>query len=95
MKSVAFTPAAVADLDAIWDYTAEHWSADQADRYIDGLRDVCLELADGTRTGRVVEVRPGYLKQAVGSHMIYFRFSDDRVQVMRILHQSMDVARRL
>ena len=95
MKSVAFTPAAVADLDAIWDYTAEHWNADQADRYIDGVRHVCMDLAAGTRTGRAVDVRPGYLKQAVGSHMIYFRLSDVQVEVVRILHQSMDVARRL
>ena len=36
-------------------------------------------------------VRKGYLKCAVGSHMIYFRDRGDRVEIMRVLHQRQDV----
>lgn len=34
------TPQALNDLDDIWRYTAETWSIDQADTYVDGLSKV-------------------------------------------------------
>lgn len=62
MKALAFSRAAIADLEEIWDYSAERWSAAQADRYADRIRDSCVELAIGSIRGRPVDVRPGYLK---------------------------------
>ena len=41
------------------------------------------------------DTRPGYRKAACGSHMIYFRQDGDDIDVVRILHQSMDVGRHL
>ena len=42
------------------------------------------------------EVRPGYRKHAVGSHTLYYRIaSADVIDVVRILHQRMDVDRHL
>lgn len=35
MKLLAFSPAALADMGAIWDYSALHWSLDQANAYVD------------------------------------------------------------
>lgn len=46
MKPLAFSPAAEADIDGIWDYSAETWGPDQADRYTDEIRDACLALAN-------------------------------------------------
>jgi toxin ParE1/3/4 len=91
MKSLVFSPVAQADLEGIWDYTAEHWGLVQADRYTDDLRDACHALASGYRKGRPVDVRPGYLKYLTGSHVIYFRDHGDRLEVVRILHGKMDV----
>ncbi|WP_323770657.1 type II toxin-antitoxin system RelE/ParE family toxin [Antarctobacter sp.] len=34
------TPAAQADLDAIWDHTVAAWSMDQAEAFLRGLEDV-------------------------------------------------------
>ncbi|RFB77966.1 type II toxin-antitoxin system RelE/ParE family toxin [Methylovirgula sp. 4M-Z18] len=95
MKALALSPAAQADLDHIWDHSAEHWGPDQADRYTDEIRDACQALASGVRRGRPVDVRPGYLKYATGAHMIYFRDHGDRVEIIRILHQRQDVSRNL
>lgn len=61
MKALTLSPAAEADLDHIWDHSAEHWGPDQADRYTDEIRDACHDLASGIRGGRTVDVRPGYL----------------------------------
>lgn len=95
MKAVAFTPAAQSDLDEIWDYSATTWGAEQADRYIDAIRDACIALAAGKRHGRPVEVRADYLQCSTGSHRIYFRDCGDRLEVVRVLHGRQDMERHL
>ena len=45
MSRLIFAPAAQADIDSIYDYTAERWGPDQAERYVMQIRDLCLELA--------------------------------------------------
>lgn len=90
MSSVRYSPAAIADIIDIWDYTAETWGVDQADRYADDIRDNCLALASGEKKGRSVDVREGYLKYAVGKHFVFFVAADDGINVIRILHQQMN-----
>jgi len=86
---------AAADLDAIWRYTARTWSEVQAERYHDTIIDEIEKLAAGKRVGHSVEARKGYLKHAVGSHIIIFRRSDTGIHVIRILHQRLDAGRHL
>ena len=95
MKVLGFSPAAQSDLGNIWDYSARHWGADQADLYTDEVISCCRDLASGAKRGREVNVRSGYLKYAVGVHIVYFREDKDRVDVMRILHQRQDVSLNL
>jgi toxin ParE1/3/4 len=94
MKPLLFSPAAQADLAEIWDYTAERWGTTQADHDTDDLHAACDALAAGRRQGRPVDVRPGYLKYLVGSHVIYFRERGDPLEIVRILHGRMDVSRQ-
>ena len=54
MKALAFTPLAIADIEAIWDYSAEFWGLYQADRYTDEIRDACHALVSGRKLGRLV-----------------------------------------
>lgn len=54
-----FRPAALSDLDGIWDYTADVWGAGQADLYILSLQTACKALAAGTRRGRDAGVGDG------------------------------------
>jgi toxin ParE1/3/4 len=93
--TLTFSPAAVADIGAIWDYTAETWGVRQADRYLDDIRSACVALAYGERVGRRVDVLDGYLKYPVGRHLIFFRQVGPGIVVIRVLHQSMDVERHL
>ncbi|OZA05540.1 MAG: hypothetical protein B7Y02_15600 [Rhodobacterales bacterium 17-64-5] len=97
--TLTFSPATVADIGAIWDYTAETWGVVQADRYVDDIHSACIALAGGERTGRRVDVLEGYLKYPVGRHLIFFRQVGRQVGpgivIIRVLHQSMDVERHL
>ena len=95
MTGFVLSPAAQADVENIWDYTAENWGVDQAESYTRDIRNTCERLAAGER-GRRVDIRDDYRKFPVGSHMLYFKIDGpQRIGVMRISHQSMDAERHL
>ncbi len=91
------SPAARADLEQIWDYTHERWGADQAEEYVRELQHAIARAATNPRIGRACdEIRPGYRKLAAGSHTLYYRVTpDDVIDIVRTLHQRMDVDRHL
>ena len=92
MTGFLLSPAAERDVTDIWHYTVEHWGPAQAASYVSDIRDACRELVDGSRISRTVEIREGYRKIQVGSHVLYFRTSQSgTIIIVRILHQSMDV----
>ena len=96
MARYALSPAAQADLESIWDYSRRHWGEAQAETYTRSIQAACEALAEGTLVSRSAEeVRAGYRKVAVGSHVMFFRVQADVVEIVRILHQSMDVDRHL
>ncbi len=72
---------------------ARNWGEAQAERYVRTVPGMRAALADGTRCGRSIEaIRTGYWKQAIGSHVVFYRRPEaGGIVVMRILHQRMDV----
>ena len=54
-----------------------------------------ITTLSGGGAGLGVDVRDGYLKHPIGRHFIFFRTTDDGIEVIRILHQRMDVGRHL
>lgn len=95
MKALAFSPAAVADLDQIWDYSADRWGLDQADHYIAAILDACTALAQGSKQGLAAEVLPDFQKCFCGAHTVYFLNYPGHLDVIRILHQRQDTQRHL
>jgi len=91
------TPRAQADLDEIWDYTAQRWSIDQAEIYIRQLWKAIMAMADSPTLGKeCAEVRQGYRKYSVGSHVLFYRLVlGAGVDVVRILHERMDHERHI
>lgn len=94
-RGYRLTPLAEADLEDIWLYSFTNWSIEQADRYHAGIVRAFEALASGRKAGRPVDIRDGYFKHPVGSHFIYYRVTDGTIDVMRVLHQRMDVGRHL
>lgn len=96
-KGFILSSRAQDDLEAIWDYTAQRWGVDQAERYIRDIQDAVLGLVAGTRPSQSIDdIRPGYRKALVGSHLLLFRGEDTgAVNVIRILHTRMDTERHL
>ena len=91
MKFV-LTNAAQADLAGIWDYTVQTWGEAQARSYTLKIKQTCHALCSDMYPNRSAEdVRPGYRRALVGRHTIFFRSNETEIQIIRILHQSMDV----
>jgi toxin ParE1/3/4 len=90
------SPRAKQDLQEIWRYTERTWSDQQAEKYANLLIDMIERLAETPETGkRADEIRPGYWKQRVGSHLIFYRTTGAGIEVVRILHARMDIEGRL
>lgn len=96
MRGYVLSPAAERDLDDIWDYTVGRWGEAQAERYILSIESAVSGLVDGTQPALSAEaIRKGYRNALVGMHVIFFRQSADLIDVIRILHQQMDIPGRL
>jgi toxin ParE1/3/4 len=94
MSGYALTPRARGDLQAIWPYTADRWNIEQADRYLQQIRQAMEFVAIDPRRGRSCDhIRPDYLRYPAGSHVLFFRQGQDGIVVVRVLHQSMDFER--
>ena len=88
---------AIEDLDKIWIYTFNKWTKEQADRYFDLIITEIEFLADNFMTGKSAEqTRKNYRVTKVKSHLIFFRKAEnDIVEIVRILHQRMDIKTHL
>jgi toxin ParE1/3/4 len=99
MARFKFTKAAVGDLTAIWNYTFNLWSEEQADKYYKMLIDACKRIAAGKATymSKLYDNIAANLRGFhVGKHIIFYRFEEDGVVlVIRILHEKMDLKSRI
>ena len=98
MKTLSFviSKKAVSDLEEIWLYTHEKWSVDQADRYYNLIVDEINYICKNNNAGKSMEhVRKGYRASKVKSHLIFYRVLNDMIEVIRILHERMDIENRL
>lgn len=93
MGSYRLARRAEIDLQDIWDYTETTWSTNQAEKYLDGLFSCFQAIADGrAKTKPIDTIRKGYHKAQFVKHNIFFRKSAGHmIDIIRILHVSMDV----
>ena len=83
---------AVLDLEEIWLYTAQKWSTSHADRYYNLIFDEISYLCKNINSGKPMEhTRAGYRASKVKSHLIFYRVNLNTVEIIRILHERIDV----
>ena len=88
---------AINDLEKIWLYTYKKWSKEQADRYHNLIIDEIEFMVNNYNLNRKIDyIREGYRITKVKSHLIFAKKSADNViEIVRILHQKMDIEKRL
>ena len=98
MTKYYLTNKAVEDLTNIWNYTFDTWSERQADIYYNMLIESCQKIAEnpllyGLKYDEITEGLRGY---RANKHIIFYQIlQDDKILVIRILHQRMDLKRRM
>ena len=96
MAEYRLSPRAAGDLDNVFDHTVAHWGLPQAVRYTELIEAVCADLAQAPQQAPAcAHIRPGYRRQSVEQHVIYFRPTPYGIAIIRILHQRMDASRHL
>jgi toxin ParE1/3/4 len=94
MKKLPFviSKKAISDIEEIWLYTVAKWSIVQADRYYHLIFDEINYICKNINTGKSMEhVRKGYRASKVKSHLIFYRVLNETVEIIRILHEGMDI----
>ncbi|QQR88064.1 MAG: type II toxin-antitoxin system RelE/ParE family toxin [Flavobacteriales bacterium] len=90
--------AAAEDLEGIWNYTVEHWSVEQADRYLHLILDAFDRVQGSLHKGKDFgHVRAGYYGEKAGSHLVFYRVNEaeQSIEIIRVLHGRMDLENRL
>lgn len=97
MAKIILRQEAINDLNKIWDYTFEKWSEKQADKYYTNIKIACIKIGENPNLGKeYCEIRKDLLGFTSGKHIIFYQIiSADRIEVMRILHQRMDLKSRI
>jgi toxin ParE1/3/4 len=97
MAKYLLTNKAVEDLTQIWNYTIDKWSESQADNYyqmlLDNFNDIAHNPDFGKNYSGVIEDLLGF---RAGRHIIFYKKIDvDKILIIRILHEQMDLKRRI
>lgn len=86
------TPAARADLAAIWRYGAGRWSEDRADLYLDALVTTFEIVAEFPAIARErAEFTPPVRIHPSGAHLVVYLTGAGGVTVLRVLHNRQDI----
>jgi toxin ParE1/3/4 len=96
MKKLQLSPKATTDLDGIWTYTVEQWDTNQAEAYLRNLDGTFQLLRQFPELGRSIEhIRKGYQQILSASHIVVYRITGEKLEIMRVLHKNMDVPNQL
>ena len=90
-RRIVLSDEADRDLNAIWDYTADQWSVDQAESYVSGLDRVLRLLAEQPHIARErPEIRQGARLHPYRKHLILFVETEETLNVSRVIHARAD-----
>ena len=95
--SFYLTRKAKADLKSIGRYTQKIWGVNQRNTYLTEIDRAFHDISNNPNIGRNCDyIRSGYRKYKVGKHYIFYReVSIEEVEIVRVLHERMDISRHL
>ncbi|MET0179836.1 MAG: type II toxin-antitoxin system RelE/ParE family toxin [Novosphingobium sp.] len=94
MAEIEFSKAAEADLDDIDDYSVTRFGAGIADRYMRGFDEAFARLGDFPKVGRPMPALGAGVRCLIHRrHRVFYRLSEERVLILRIVHHAQNVRR--
>lgn len=102
MAEYRLTERAVADLESIFDYSADPFGFSQAEFYLLGLAEALLKIVATPKLAHSIQdIRADYYRYLYEQHAIYFQRlkaatgQEASILVVRVLHQRMQVSLHL
>ena len=97
MAKLNLRQSALNDLTGIWEYTFDRWSRDQANKYYETLRHACLKIAQNPEIGKEYHsIKAGLKGYRINKHIIFYQEGSSKsIDILRILHERMDLKRHL
>ena len=97
MAKVILRQEAIDDLNDIWDYTFQKWSESQADKYYATIRVACNGIGENPTIRKEYD---GISRNLLGikseKHIIFYQIiSNKEIEIIRILHERMDLENRI
>lgn len=90
--TLVIAPRARDDLEEVWIVVAGGSGVDAADRWIDRIHDRCRDLLVDPLGGRARDdLAPGLRSVVVRPWVVFYRTTEDRVEIVRVLHGRRDV----
>jgi len=82
------------DFEEIWLYSYKAHGEIQADKYYDELMAGMEIIRENPYIGIACSyIRPGYRQYQINLHIVFYRLNTDKIHIIRVLHESMDVKR--
>lgn len=96
MRRIGFRQIAAAELRAIGTSTKVRWGNEQAAIYVAELRDRIKSLSQfPLRFPEFGSEKPGLRKMTCGHHVVFYMVTGEQIEIVRILHEAMDIDGRL
>jgi len=95
MRSYDLTLAAEEDLRGIWSYSHEKWGLDQAEAYFGRIETCCEAVGERRARSKTLDGLPDGIRIHRCEHHYVFWLDGKRPTVIAILHERMDLLRRL
>lgn len=91
MPGYVLSPEAQKSLLQISAYTLDAFGRVQQKKYLLMLRDRMRQAADNPSLGKTrPDIKPGYRSIQAVKHQIYYRVVDGGIEIIDVLHQSME-----
>lgn len=96
-NKISFTSEALDDIQNIWDYTTYQWSISQAEKYFNIISTTIQLIASNPKLfGRFyTKLGKGIRGYRAGKHIILYRVVSEGIEVVRIVHGSMNITHHL
>ena len=93
---LVIAPAAKTDLKDIYQYGLRQWGKKQSDSYLESLKEHFWMLTEQPLTGvERPDLLPDMRSLPIESHTLFYRATEDAVEIIRVLHGRQDPQRHL
>ena len=90
--AILWSPPAAQDLLDIWEYVAVAASPAAADRRLHEIDRACFALGGWPQFGKARDdVRKGLRPTHIGRYVLFYRLTEDAIEVVRVLDERRDV----